>query len=240
MPSSQTKQKSTTLRGRTVPYQLRVSQRRTLGLTVTQDGLKVAAPKGLALGQIEQFLQQHADWVLEKLAARPQPTRFLVAHGAELPLLGRRCAVHIESGGNRVRLEDDGQQAQLIIAAKPEADEATLARLAVLGLQRHALPIFAQRLAAYAQGLGRPAPTLGLTNARTRWGSCSSRSGIRLHWRLIHLPLHLIDYVVAHELAHLNEMNHSPRFWAVVASIYPDYQQARRELKRAGAALPHF
>lgn len=234
------KQKSIQLRGRTVPYQLRFSQRRTLGMTVNQEGLKVAAPKGLAVRQIESFLQQHADWVLEKLANRPKPTAFVVAHGAELPLLGRPCKVHVEPGANRVRLEDDGHEARLILAAKPDADDATLARLACRALQRHALPLFAERLKHYAQSLGKPAPPLALSNARTRWGSCSSRTGIRLHWRLIHLPLPLIDYVVAHELAHLVEMNHSPRFWETVGSIYPDFVQARHALKTLGPRLPQL
>ena len=81
-------------------------------------------------------------------------------------------------------------------------------------------------------------PAVGLSNARTRWGSCSSLSGIRLHWRLIHLPLPLIDYVVAHEVAHLVEMNHSPRFWSVVESLYPGHVAARKALRQAAAALP--
>ena len=78
------------------------------------------------------------------------------------------------------------------------------------------------------------------SNASTRWGSCSSRSGIRLHWRLIHLPLGLIDYVVAHEVAHLVEMNHSPRFWSVVESLYPEHMAARKALRQAASSLPHI
>ena len=70
-----------------------------------------------------------------------------------------------------------------------------------------------------------------LSSAATRWGSCSSDGRIRLNWRLIHFPLSIIDYVVAHELAHLREMNHSPRFWEVVRSVMPDYEQARGTLK---------
>jgi predicted metal-dependent hydrolase len=65
-------------------------------------------------------------------------------------------------------------------------------------------------------------------------------SGIRLNWRLIHFPLAVVDYVVAHELAHLREMNHSPRFWSVVERLYPDYQQARAELKRLAQTLPRW
>ena len=81
-------------------------------------------------------------------------------------------------------------------------------------------------------------PPLYLSNARTRWGSCSRLSGIRLNWRLIHLPRHQIDYVVAHEAAHLLEMNHSARFWRVVEELMPDYDEAREALKHANRIIP--
>ena len=83
-----------------------------------------------------------------------------------------------------------------------------------------------------------PTPALTLSNARTQWGLCREDGQVRLNWRLIHLPLHLVDYVVAHELAHLREMNHSARFWAVVGALYPDYRQARSELRHCNHRLP--
>jgi len=81
-------------------------------------------------------------------------------------------------------------------------------------------------------------PPLSLSAARTRWGSCSTRSGIRLNWRLLHFPLPVIDYVVVHELAHLREMNHSPRFWAIVSGVCPNWQALRVELRVLGKTLP--
>ena len=101
-----------------------------------------------------------------------------------------------------------------------------------------ALAWYRGRIEEYCHRLGLPVPAVRLSNARTRWGSCSSRSGIRLHWRLVHLSPALIDYVVAHEVAHLVEMNHSPRFWAVVERLYPDWREARAALRRAAATLP--
>ncbi|NCV71165.1 MAG: M48 family peptidase, partial [Betaproteobacteria bacterium] len=70
-----------------------------------------------------------------------------------------------------------------------------------------------------------------LSSARTRWGSCNAKSVIRLNWRLIHKDPMLIDYVVVHELAHLKELNHSPRFWAIVESVLPDYRERKRLLR---------
>ncbi|MDQ2733672.1 MAG: M48 family metallopeptidase, partial [Pseudomonadota bacterium] len=98
-------------------------------------------------------------------------------------------------------------------------------------LQREARALFEVRCAHYAQRLGVSVTRLTLSSAATRWGSASASGAVRLHWRLIHFPLATIDYVVAHELAHLREMNHSPRFWTVVRSVVPDYETARRELQ---------
>ncbi len=83
-------------------------------------------------------------------------------------------------------------------------------------------------------------PTLSLSNAQSRWGSCNSKQEIRLNWRLLQAPPHLINYVVCHELAHLKEMNHSARFWAVVESLCPQYKQAEKDLKVWSPKLHRF
>ena len=115
---------------------------------------------------------------------------------------------------------------------------AIAAVMGLRALQARALAWYRGRVEEYCHRLDLPMPAVRLSNARTRWGSCSSRSGIRLHWRLIHLPPALIDYVVAHEVAHLVEMNHSARFWAVVERLYPDWRSARAALRAASASLP--
>ena len=99
---------------------------------------------------------------------------------------------------------------------------------------RHALECFSERMSLYAQKLGVALPQLRLSHARTLWGSCHSRGVVRLNWRLIQKPLDLVDYVVAHELSHLIEMNHSPAFWRTVESVYPDYKAARKRLRAPG------
>jgi predicted metal-dependent hydrolase len=98
-------------------------------------------------------------------------------------------------------------------------------------LQRQARRIFEERCAFFAQQLGVRVRRLSLSSAQTRWGSASADGSIRLNWRLVHFAMASIDYVVAHELAHLREMNHSPRFWDVVRSVLPDFEQARGTLK---------
>ena len=222
------------LGSRIVAYTLRQGRRRRLTMTIDERGLTIGAPARVTLAEINAFVAAHAAWVLKKLdeyAGSHARRHLTMKDGASLPLLGAEIAVRIVEGRNRVRWEG----ADLVLEARPDADCDALARRA---LKLRAASLFAERLTHYAQQMGRPAPALGLSSARTRWGSCSEKSGIRLNWRLIHLPLALVDYVVAHELAHLVEMNHSARFWAVVETIYPDWRAARRELKARAVEIP--
>ncbi|NDU87373.1 MAG: M48 family metallopeptidase, partial [Ferrovum sp.] len=104
-----------------------------------------------------------------------------------------------------------------------------------------ALPLYQERVAFFARQLGLTAtPSVALSNARQRWGSCSSAGRIRLNWRLLKATSAEMDYVIAHEVAHLKHMNHSPRFWATVAQLYPDFQEARRSLRQHTALYQQF
>jgi len=105
-------------------------------------------------------------------------------------------------------------------------------------LKTHTLELLAPRVAQYAARLGLVAPALGISNARTQWGVCMADGRIRLSWRLAHLAPELADYVVAHEVAHLVELNHSKRFWRLVETLYPDWRAARQRIRLAAAALP--
>jgi len=117
----------------------------------------------------------------------------------------------------------------------------TALRDSVLGFLRdHALALFRERAEMLAPRAGRSAPTIRLSNAKTQWGSCHPDGRVFLSWRLVHLDLHLVDYVIAHELAHLDEMNHSAKFWRVVERLYPDWRAARRELRERERALPEL
>lgn len=216
-----------------VCYTLAVGGRRHLSMRIDERGLQVGSPRGVSIAEIETFIRSNGAWVTAKLdeyAGRGSRRQLAMRDGQRVPVLGCDVAVRVVAGGNRVRW--DGEVMEL--AARPDADLDVLARRA---LQRRASEVFAERVQHFGQRLGRNIPPLGLSSARTRWGSCSA-TGIRLNWRLIHLPLHLIDYVVAHELAHLEQMNHSPRFWAVVERLYPDWRAARQELKRRGPEIP--
>ncbi len=232
-PPPEAKARHLLINGRIVEYRLKNGARR-LTMTIDERGLRIGAPSRLPLGEIEAFVQSHGDWVLKKLgelAHAVQPRHLTIKDGARLPLLGAETEVRVLPGANRVRWIAD----LLVLEARADAD---LAQLAVRALQKRALTHFTGRLAEYAGRLDLAPPKLALSSAHTRWGSCSKQGGIRVNWRLIHLPPHLGDYVVAHEVAHLLEMNHSERFWDVVSSLYPAWKSARSELKQRATSLP--
>jgi len=223
--------------GQTVAYHLRRSRRRTIGLAIDQRGLRVGAPLQVRLGDIETLIREHGQWVLDKLAdwqSRPAPARLAVTDGVVIFALGEALTVTVTPGSRQRWLFSD-QKLHLFV---PPAIEARV--VLEKALRDKARRVFAERLAHYAPQLGVPAPPLRLSAARTRWGSCSHHGGISLNWRLILMPVPVVDYVVAHELAHLKEMNHSPGFWSVVQQLCPDWRARRLELRQLARQIPQI
>lgn len=238
------------LERQTIAYELRQGRgRRRLSLSIDERGLRVGAPARIPQQRIDAFIQEHAAWVLTRLEEyqqRLQRRQLLLQEGTHLPWLGGTLVLHFDSRARHNRWQMSAlQQAdaaaalnRLWLGLAADAAPALVRQRLRLALQQEARQLFAARLLHHAQIMQLTPPALALSSARTRWGSCSRRSGIRLNWRLMHLPLALIDYVVVHELAHLVEMNHSARFWQVVAGVYPDWQAARLALKQQGQDLP--
>ncbi|MBL8447796.1 MAG: M48 family metallopeptidase [Zoogloeaceae bacterium] len=224
------------LNGVTVDYLLQRSARRSVALRVDARGVRVGVPLALPLRSVEGFLREHAGWLLDKLAqraARSAAEPWRLVDGAQVSVFGEPVRIALTSALRThrwVRGQDGGEVVELP-QRHPE-------RALIRALEERGLAWFRDRVAHFCEQLGHPSPAVRLTRAQTRWGSCSTRSGIRLHWRLVHLAPTLIDYVVAHEVAHLMEMNHSPRFWAAVEHLYPSWREARRALRRAAADLP--
>lgn len=267
-------------------YRLRRTKRRTIGFVIDDQGLRITAPKWVAIGQIDAAIYEKQQWILIKLeaqkqrAAISQQRQFEWCDGARLPYLGTMLTLKVvvaTKGGTRHEvdggyltlflqekhrmLQEDEMQEQKTPAQRMQVQEMLInalqaGRLPINHLQRDSMQIqrsvqvwlkrearqlFTTRLKLYADKLGVTVTGLALSSATTRWGSCSTDGKIRLNWRLIYFPLPLIDYVVAHEVAHLREMNHSPLFWAVVQSIYPDYVAARKALRAHTLGnLPNF
>lgn len=225
-----------TLGDRIVPYLLRRGTRRTIGLSIDHRGLRVGAPRRTSLADVETLIRKHGEWVVEKLdewrtRRRPEPLR--IVDGARLAFLGDEIEIGVAIGANRAIWS----AGRLTLCMKPGVAPGPVLEKA---LRERAREHFAARLVPLAAALGVAVPALALSSARTRWGSCSSKSGVRLNWRLIHFPEAIIDYVVVHELAHLRHMNHGPRFWSLVEVGCPDYRTARVELQRLAAHIPHW
>ena len=225
-------------------YQLRRSTRRSIGFMIDDDGLRVTAPRRITLTEIDNAIRAKQRWILTKLHERGErralrqekpPVQWI--DGAALPFMGGDIILRLQPA-ERSHCVFDAELRELCIGVVAGLAEWQLKERVRIWLQAEAKRVFTERLAVYAVQLGVSYRTMTLSSAGTRWGSCTVDGSIRLNWRLIHFSLPLIDYVVAHELAHLLEMNHSPRFWATVESVYPDYDGAKAALRKRSQELP--
>jgi predicted metal-dependent hydrolase len=217
--------------GETIPYLLERRSRRTVGLKINQSGLVVHAPSRISQSTLEQMLMSKLDWIIKKLHAQKlnQVETMQWEDGAKLLLLGNQITLSVRP--DTVSRAVDYQPGLLEVALPNTGNQTVIAKKVLQWYKKQALSDFSRRIALLSAKLGVTTPPLFLSSARSRWGSCNSKQEIRLNWRLLQAPPHIINYVVAHELAHLKEMNHSAKFWAIVERIYPDYKTAEKELK---------
>lgn len=227
-------------------YRLQRSKRRTIGFLIDEDGLRITAPRWVPIAEIESAIREKQRWILTKLrerrersARRLQP-QMQWCDGATLPYLGGDITLRILAA-QASGIAFDAAARELTVSLPPDAGEQQLKDRVQGWLQTEARRIFAERLPIYAERLGVVYKSFALSSATTQWGSCTAEGKIRLNWRLVHFAMPMIDYVVAHELSHLREMNHSPRFWATVQSVFPEFQAAKRVLRESGPdTLPSF
>lgn len=234
-----------TLDGQPLIYRFKRSSRRTIGFMIDESGLAVTAPRWVTLADVEAAIVEKKRWIFTKIAEfRERASRRVIpkvqwADGASLPYLGHTLTIRL--GGRPGASLYDIHTHTLWLDLPPQAAPEQMRDRVQGWLQQEARKLFQTRLEVYGERLGVRHSALSLSSAQTRWGSCSADGRIRLNWRLIHFPLGVIDYVVAHELAHLKEMNHGPRFWEAVASIFPEFETARDTLKsHAPEWLPEF
>lgn len=227
-------------------YRLARSKRRSIGFVIDDDGLRITAPKWVPIVEIENAIREKQRWIFAKLterrersARRLQP-QMQWRDGATLPYLGNDITLRILSA-QALGIAYCEESRELTVNLPPGAAEQQLKDRVQGWLQHEAKRIFAERLPVYAEKLDVTYRSFALSSATTQWGSCTVEGRIRLNWRLIHFALPMIDYVIAHELSHLREMNHSPRFWATVQSIFPEFEAAKRALRERGPdTLPIF
>ena len=219
-----------------IAYAFARAKRKTIGFSVGPDGLVVRAPRWVSLKEVDAALREKSAWVLRKLnetQVRHQhqaQTRIVWADGALIDYLGQKIRLCIDPAQGSAHLIS-GDMPTLRIGVSAQATESQIRDCVQAWLMRQARELFEARLHHFAALLGVQWKKLSLSNAGTRWGSARMDGAIRLNWRLIHVSLSEIDYVVAHELSHLRVMNHSPQFWDTVQSVMPDYAERRQRLK---------
>lgn len=239
------------LDGVRIAYHLRRGRRRTIGFVVGMEGLVVSAPRWVLVTEIERAVVEKSRWIVARLheaqarCEREQALRMHWGDGAQLPFLGEPLTVVLDprEPAATARIVRPGGSAALApslagiatallhVGLPHDADAQRIRDCVQAWLMREAKAWFAARLDHFAPRLGVRWTRLSLSNAGTRWGTAHADGHIRLNWRLIHLAPATIDYVVAHELAHLQVMDHSPRFWDTVARVVPDYGARRAALR---------
>ncbi len=236
-----------------VGFEFKRGQRRTIGFSVGPQGLVVSAPKWVPMHQVDAAVQDKARWIVQKLTHTRLRHDELLAQrmvwkdGATFPFMGAPVTLKLDLSAVRSKpapvllpfdavkhtdpATNDMPERVLKLCLAPGAKSAQIQTAVQRWLMAEARTLFAARLDHFAPLLQVRWRQLALSNAATRWGSARVDGSIRLNWRLMHFPLPVIDYVVAHELSHLRVMDHSPRFWAVVRSVVPDYAALRQQLK---------
>ena len=223
----------------TVPYRIRRSDRaRHARILVGGDGIEVVLPRRFPLRQVEPFVEEKRPWIERTLRRmRESEAEFPPARledGGELPYLGERLAlaVRVESGRSRPHV---ARRADGLSVALPRGGSL---RAALEGwYRRRAREEVSSRLDAAVARAGASYESLQIRGQRTRWASCSSSGAMSFNWRLLLAPAEIVDYVVEHEVAHLQVHNHSRRFWDLLASRCPSWREHERWLRRHGHAL---
>jgi predicted metal-dependent hydrolase len=219
------------LAGESVEYRLIRARRQSIGMQIDQRGLMVRAPRWVSIRDIELALCERARWVIESLAVWRRSEREALPSewraGAPLLYQGRPLTLALFPSRQQAIAAD---LLNLTVLHPTPGDQAEIGAAVCRWLKEQALALLVPRALHFARRLKTTPPAVKLSDARAQWGSCNERGEIRLNWRLVQLPPRLADYVVAHEVAHLVELNHSPRFWALVESLLPGHVERRRDL----------
>ena len=209
----------------------RRARRMLLRLDAAGDGFHLTLPPFASLDEAASFARGQARWMAERLAA--VPPRIAFADGASVPVQGESVAIrHVAGGGKPVTR----QGAELLVTGAPEH----LKRRVRDYLMQLARSEIARQAQEFGAAVGRPVRRIVLRDPVTRWGSCSVSGALSLSWRLILMPPEVLRYVVAHEVAHLVELNHGPRFWALVDRLVPDSAWCRDWLHNYGQHMLRY
>lgn len=211
-----------------IDYTLTRSKRKTVALYVRGGGVEVRAPLKMPKSDIDKFVASKEKWITERLAKSGELAArresFELNFGGLIAYRGKQYPIEAKSG-NRVGF--DGAAFYMPPGLPPGQIKSACAQIYRMLAKRD----LTEKTLAFAERMAVVPAAVKINGAKTRWGSCSGRKSINFSWRLIMADDGVIDYVVVHELAHLSEMNHSARFWAIVGNVLPDYKERQARLK---------
>jgi hypothetical protein len=211
-------------------------RKRTIAFRMESDAtVRVLAPTNASIGYVTKFLQSRAPWIAQRLAEREKsPLRCDFSSGSLIHYQGYACKLTVTQGGGRQSCTLRPHELRVHVPDAALVGEALRQEVRfeiLLWIKKRARVKFKRRLDFLALRMGVSYKKLIVTDPERRWGSCSADNIIRLNWRLMLAPLSILDYVIAHELAHVRHKNHSPRFWSFLGQTMPDWQ-ARRKILR--------
>lgn len=217
-----------------IAYRLHRVRRRTIGFQINECGFTVRAPRSAAQREIDAAIIENQRWIRTKQiewrlwSEQQRLAAIRFADGGKVQYLGKAATLRLRAGATHF----DGEADEILLALPENAAEAEVRQALQVWLQAQARNVINERLERFAGRVDTRFAGWRLSSARTQWGSCSHDGRVRLNWRLVHFSLPIIDYVIAHELAHLCELNHSRRFWDTVAQLLPGFEAARDQIKR--------
>jgi predicted metal-dependent hydrolase len=246
-----------------IPYRIRRSERaRRARILVDGDGVEVVVPRRFPLREVEPFVEEKRAWIertlrrLRETEAEQPPAR--LEDGGHVPYLGETLGlrVRVEAGRQREHVGRRGDELRVALPPDPDRRAPLEAQLPLPGAdgplepadgallealerwyRKRARVEVAPRLDAACARAGNSYTRLQIRGQRTRWASCSSTGAMSFNWRLLLAPAAILDYVVEHEVAHLDVLDHSSRFWNLLASRCPDWREREAWLRRHGHAL---
>ena len=207
-----------------VDYEIKYSKRKTVAIYITSDGkVEVRCPKRTRNSDIEEFINQKQKWIEKKLFELSNQSKIILRAGETTPYLGDEYLIIATDG-------EEGFYSGAFHILKSEDEQYVYDALKQIYIQK-AKELIPQRVHKYEEIMGLCASKIGITSAKTRWGSCSAKNSLNFTWKLIMADLDTIDYVVVHELAHIKEKNHSKNFWSLVGLYKPDYKDSKKKLR---------
>src|SRR5215212_8118215 len=229
----------TLIRVTALPYRIRRSNRALHArIEVDADGVEVVVPRRFPLRNVEPFVREKRPWIertlrrMRESEAEFPPAR--LCDGGEVPYVGERLALTVRVERSRSRAHASRRGAGLTVKLGPEN---SLSHALEAWYRRQARIEVAPRLDAAVARAGRGYERLQIRGQRTRWASCSTSGAMSFNWRLLLAPPEILDYVVEHEVAHLDVQDHSRRFWSLLASRCPAWREHEAWLRRHGHAL---